>query len=226
MAATFHPAIAIDNRPLWSLLCRFNGRLAADVHPRHLGNNLDEGLFERLRLSPRAEAVLSRWIVRRFELDPQGHWDFAEPRLRLALLPAERLARLIRMLGLTMLCRRIAHEVVGRRVRQLRESLGEVEYEFAVKRAPLLARQLPVEFEGSELADDPAGQATELGYRGLACCLVGAPPQVLQRVALKLPPDADISRHPPAIDAAPRLYRLAQRIIAFEIAPELAPCFT
>lgn len=226
MAASFAAAVVKTNRPLWALVCRFNCRLAADVHPSHLGHDFDSALFKRLCRSPRAGAQLSDWIVRQFQLDPGGHWDFMETRLRLALLPIETLERLTRLLGLAALHRDVAHVVRGPQIRALRESLGDADYEFAVKRASLLVRQIPAELKPQSLIDDAVRQVADHGQRALAWCLSGAPQAVIERLALKLPPNSQLHvQSPPSTDAMETVCRLAHRIIAFEVAPELAPCF-
>jgi hypothetical protein len=226
MAGTFVAAALGTNRPLWQLVHRFNCRPAADVHREHLAGHLDGALFGRLRGSRRAEQTLSSWIVKRFELDPRGHWDFAEPRWRLALLSGDQISRTARLLGVAAMHRRIAQTVLGPQIRALRESLGESDYQFALKRAGFLVRQMPAELEPQSIASDAAGQAAEIGWFAVRGCLTGAPPAIMERVALKLPPETDI-RRPASLPASSvaGVFRMTQRIVAFEVAPELAPCF-
>jgi hypothetical protein len=226
MAGSFVVAALGTNRPLWRLVHRFNCRPAADLHPEHLAGHLDTALFERLRRIRRAERSLSAWVVRRFELDPRGHWDFAEPRWRLALLSGGQLERVVRLVGVAAMHRRIAQTVLGPQIRVIRESLGDEDHQFAIKRAAFLTRQLPAELEPASLATNPAAQAAEIGWLAVRGCLTGAPPAIMERVALKLSPQIDVRRAaslPPSSIAA--TFRLAQRIVAFEVAPELAPCF-
>lgn len=226
MAAPYVAAVIGANRPLWRLVQRFNCRTAADLHPDHLAGHLDAKLFERLRQSRRAERTLSDWVVKRFELDPRGHWDFAEPRWRLALLSRETLDRTARLAGIAALHRHIAKVLLGPQIRGLRESLGEADHQFALKRAGFLVKQLPAELEPASLASDVAQQASEIGWRVVRGCLTGAPPAIMERLALKLPATADVRRPAPLpADAVAPVFRLAQRIVAFEAAPELAPCF-
>jgi hypothetical protein len=178
------------------------------------------------RDSRRAERVLSDWVVKRFELDPRGHWDFAEPRWRLALLTGDQITRTARLLGVAAMHRRIAQTVLGPQIRALRESLGEADHQFAVKRAGFLVRQMPAELEPQSLAANAAEQALDIGWRAVRGCLTGAPPAIMERVALKLPAVVDV-RRPASLPshAVGAVFRLAQRIVAFEVAPELAPCF-
>lgn len=219
-------AVIGTNRPLWRLVLRFNCRPAADLHTEHLAGHLDAAMFERLRQSRRAERTLSDWVVKRFELDPRGYWDFAEPRWRLALLSRETLDRTARLAGIAALHRHIAKVLLGPQIRGLRESLGEADHQFALKRAAFLVKQLPAELEPASLAADAAQQATEIGWRVVRGCLTGAPPAIMERLALKLPTAADIRKPAPLpAGAVAPVFRLAQRIIAFEAAPELAPCF-
>lgn len=226
MAGTFVAAALGTNRPLWQLVHRFNCRPAADVHPDHLAGHLDGALFGRLRGSRRAERTLSSWIVKRFELDPRGHWDFAEPRWRLALLTGDQLSRTARLLGVAAMHRRIAQTVLGPQIRALRESLGDADHQFALKRAGFLVRHMPAELEPPSLASDAAGQAAEIGWSAVRCCLTGAPPAIMERVALKLPHATEI-RRPASLpsSAAAAVFRMAHKMIAFEVAPELVPCF-
>lgn len=226
MAASFVATAVQSNRPLWGLVHRFNCRLAADVHPAHLADELDGRLLERLRQSARAERQLTEWITLRFELDPRGCWDFEQPRRRFALLPAAQLERLVRLVGISALHRQLARIVLGPQIRRLREALGEADYQFAIKRASFLVRQFPAELEPQTLAEDVLAQAAGLGGQVLRGCLAGAPPAVMDRVALKLPPEWDLRRVAPlAEEAVQSAFRLAQRVLTFEVAPELAPCF-
>ncbi len=122
--------------------------------------------------------------------------------------------------------RLIAQTVLGPQIRALRESLGDADRQFALKRAGFLVRQLPAELEPQSLASDAAGQASEIGWFAIRGCLTGAPPAIMERLALKLPPGTEI-RRPASLPetAVVAISRMTQRIVAFEVSPELAPCF-
>jgi hypothetical protein len=226
MDAPFLAHVVRHNRLLWRRILRFNCFLAADVHPARLADEVDRGVWQRLCARPRAEAALSAWIAERFGLDARGYWDFAEPRWRLALLSGVQWARTARLLGVAALQPQLAKLLDGAQVRQARSSLGADDYAFALKRAPLLVRRLPPEAAAPPLADDVAAQADDWGWRLLRGCLTGAAPSLLERLALKLPPDRELGVGVPLSESGcTTLFAQVRRLVVSEAAPEDAVCF-
>lgn len=226
MADAFTLNAARRNPLLFRLVRRFNTRLACDLHPSWLAAPVGPTLWGRLVRSDRGARWLESWARTRFALAEAGWWDFAEPRLRVALLPPAALDRLVTFTGAALLRKQVAGAIQRDAVARLREGLGDEAYAFATKRASVLVRVTPPECERIVLDDSPARQLREVGLRALATCLTGSPAEVRTRLSLKLPREGGVLEAAPLAGGEPgALFALVRRIIGAEVAPELSPCF-
>ena len=226
MAERFLDNAMRSNRLLFSLIYRFNCQPALDVHPDHLADFVDEGLFDRVVRSPAAERRLSDCVTRRFELEPDGHWDFEDQPLRLALLDRQRLYQLVLMTSAAVWHRSISRIIQREHLQELTQLLGESVYLFAVKRAPFLMGTLAEEAVTPIPAQDQDRWLTEAGWKYVHGCISPCPAPVQQRLRLKLPKSFDTnSQQSLSTEQRDSAFQVVKRILLDEIEPGLAPCF-
>ena len=179
---------------------------------------LPNGLFERLTQYPRCHRHLSRFFLKR-----TGHIDAsllrADPaHVDLALIPRQRLNRLIFLAGVTLMSPAIARTVRGSDRRRIRDGIGEADYEFALRRGHFLLQQARldslVEGIGSPDFSGLDNECRRLGVAGLAAALQDAPQALIRCTRLKLPMDL-AERHWQPLNASTqaclRLFRLLGR---------------
>lgn len=224
MNADFIRATLHQNPRLFVRIAQFNQHPARCLHPDHRPAGLDQKLFARLVAHPRGESHISRWIERAYGLDPRGCWDFSTVSWRLALLPPDDLQRLKRLCAAAEVHASIAALVDGARIRAVKQQIGAEAYEFALRRAPLLAGNVPPR-AGVPTADDLPSVLAESGRRALAVCLAGAPAELLQRLALRLPAGQPLAVPSSGDEDQTRTWRRVRRILASEFDPEWTPCW-
>ena len=207
---------------MFQRVLRFNYLPAAYIHPERRAGWMDEGLWSRLVACETGRRELSGMVFRRLDLDSPGFFDFAPLRRRFALLQRETLTVLARYSGAAFASQRITRVIDGNRVVKLKEELGEDIYRFAVKRAPFLVSESLC--QGPD--DDEDGGVEELGWRCLARCHAGDPPELIERLRLKFPLTLDIE-FPNNITESDRdqAASLMKKVLLAEVKPELASCF-
>lgn len=143
-------------------------------------------LLDKLRRCPRSEARVSRYLLDLFGLGDQYWFDFTEPLLRIALLKGVALDKLVFFAGLVCVSSHIQHAVLRAEVQQLRHSLGDEAYGFALKRAPFLvpAGSFP---ESERRVQGIRFHALLTGLHCLSGAFAGRPPALTRRLLLKLP---------------------------------------
>ncbi|MBJ7264072.1 MAG: SctK family type III secretion system sorting platform protein [Burkholderiaceae bacterium] len=137
-------------------------------------------------MAPAWHRIWSRDILRRLELHDRPMNDVGRPELPLALLPPDRLARLVRYAGAALCAPRMRHAIAGSEVRRLSADLGADVLDFARQSAPVPAQLAAV-------ADDSPLSASALdrwGYATLMGAMAGGGPELALRVELKLPDGA------------------------------------
>ena len=219
------PDRILQNRPLFSLICRFNCQPARYIHRDRLVDAIDPELLAALVHSRRGERWLSTWIADRFELESAGLWDFDDDRRRLALLDFETLTHLAAKVGTVMCQQQIACVVDRDGQRQLRESLGEDLYLFAIKRASFLVKNVPPYF-ARPLGTDPVSQLAGSGRLCMAACLAGEPVELWKRFSLKFPEELPSFDESMSDSGRLELWKTLRRILLSEVNPNLAPCFS
>lgn len=116
-------------------------------------------------------------------------WNFTTPHRRLALLGPSLLLRLVLFTGLTACSRQIAGLIRREEVLKLRQAIGSTAYDFALKRAPFLVGKEVRWFADGSQHEDPYRASLQAGVRCLKAALLDEPSELLERVALELPPD-------------------------------------
>jgi type III secretion protein K len=128
----------------------------------------------------------SRDILRRLDLHERPVTDARRPELPVALLPPDRLARLVRYTGAALCAARMRHTIAGEEVRRLSADLGTEVLDFARQSAPASEHLV------AAAADSPLS-ATTLDRWGCATvmgAMAGGGPELTLRVELKLPDGA------------------------------------
>ncbi len=222
MSAVFARQALRTSPALFMRVVRFNQHPAATLHSDHAPPGVDSQLLARLLASPRAERQLSRWVVRHHGLSPAGFWRFEYPPQRLALLEPEALAQLVRFAAATANYPKILSLIGGGTLREVKQTLGEGAYSFALKRAALTVGPRPLESDASPVTGE---SLVRTGLSWLRTCLGSDSPELLKRVSLKLPAGWTIS---PETGAASldrdRCWKILKRIVLTEIAPEFSTC--
>lgn len=206
------------------LIHQFNIHPAAYAHPSWLEAFLPPQLFRCLGNTRRGISRLSTILLREQDLDKDTCYDFEYPWWRFALLPADVLSKLTLYCGLVSLHRQIASLVDKGALRRVKESLGEQDYVFAVKRAPLLVGQK----HGAHLRwnghFDIARLARQYGTAYFFSHFSEAPRAITGRLAFKFPR----SRNKYTIFKASQAngWQLFKRILIHEIESRWQPLFS
>lgn len=205
------------------LIHQFNIHPAAYAHPSWFAE-IEPNLLRCLVNTRRGISRLSAMLLKQYDLDGDTCYDFEYPWWRFALLPADVLSKLTRYCGLVSLHRQIASFVDKRALRRIKESLGEQDYVFAVKRVPLLAGRK----HGADLRwngrFDIGRLARQYGRAYFFSHFSGAPRAITGRLAFKFPP----SRYERTLFKAPQVngWQLFKRILIHEIEPRWQPLFS
>ena len=192
----------------WSTFMR---RPAAFIDGARLATCFDSGLrlelCARLREASRLQDRLSTLIIKHYALPaPIAPEAVNEIDRKVALLPTQRLADLIRRSGAIYWGNAIANVVLADEVRLLHERLGEALCAFA--RAKRALSGPAVAF--APLVAAPA-RVMEDGRHCLAAWCQSQPEAVAARVRLKFPPSPDIDSAPPGpfAEIGPAIVRTA-----------------
>ena len=178
------PLLGLPDQRFLPLALEFNFLVAASVHASWLTGSPHAELLLSLREQRAALPWLSHYLADFLNL-PEGYWtDFSSPLSRVALLQPAALESLCLHLGLALASASLRNELSGERVRRLKQALGQHEFLFATRRAPLLG--VPPGFECEPDVGDPYQQYALTGARFISARL--ARMQVLRRrIVLKLP---------------------------------------
>jgi hypothetical protein len=164
-------------------------------------------LCERLRDAARLQNRLSAMIANFYTLAaPFGPETVSPADQKVALLPAARVADVIRRAGVIYRANAIANVVRAEEVRWLRDRLGETLYTFA-----LANRSLSGPAAKLDLTDGADAQMTDDGARCLAAWCQSQPAAIGGRVRLKSPasPALDDIVQGPFNELGPAIVRCA-----------------
>ncbi len=176
-----------QNPDLFRAVFDFNRRPQHWLHPEVLQSLPHASVVTALASSYRGAGHLSAWLGQQLGLDELlDCWDFEEPRRRLFLLSHASLERLARFCGATLHWPRIAAMIGRAEIREIKGSLGDDAYTFALRRGRML---LP-ENEAAPLTSGAplAAQSLRNGWCLLAAALDGEDEHITRRWRLKLPP--------------------------------------
>lgn len=127
----------------------------------------------------------SRDILRRLGLLDRPVRDTSRPELALALLPPERLARTMRLVGVTLCAPRLRRAIAGAEVRQLLTGLGAEALDFARQSAGAL--HPGIESCAGLSAEEAVDAVENLGRTTVTAAMQGGGPELALRAELKLP---------------------------------------
>lgn len=226
MAMSFIQHVIHENLRLFEMIHRFNCEPGSHVHSDHFEGLLPKSTLEYLQCSLRGKQRFSQWVIQNWDLKPDGVWEFEHPRCRLALLEPDRFLELLRYSGTAINAHAIAKIIDRRAQTEIRESLGEDLYHFALKRAPMLVGGVPADLLQSDTSVPIETRVNEAGEQCFNICLHGAASEIQSRLKLKLPEGFALSPVENVSDeTCERVWNLVKRILLTEIAPELKQCF-
>jgi len=219
---------ALRRGPLLKSAVEFFALPARYVHPDHLprlGFD-DPRLFSKLTATPRGERRLSELIARRAELPSEGGIQFADERLRIAMLPLPVLERLFSFAAAASLRRELSMVVERSSRERLEQALGAEAKNFARQEASVALGPLAVDHWGTGTGADLVARFHENRSRCLEDCMAEAPPAITRRLKLKLPAswDCDFSDPPPA-ERAEAAWGMARRLLRTKVSEGSALCF-
>ena len=134
--------------------------------------------------------------------------DFSSCRARLALLDGEALVHLSLYVGLALRSQALRNELSGERLRDMRSSVGERAFEFAIKRAPFLGTIPDFPFEPK--AREPSVRFTVIGASYCIQSVATVNEALSQRMVLRLPQAWAEWLGPYATQVVPETLPLAQ----------------
>ncbi len=216
-----------ENRQLLRLIARFHGQPSQLVHQERWPTEVPEPVRRLLQNSAAGQRRLRNWMNETWNLDPEFHHTFAEPRHRVALLAPDRLQSLKLHCGAAIHSVDIARAIDRSKQTEFRELLGENAYNFAMKRASFLIGKLPDELKAAPTTVD---EIISSGQRCIASCLQDAPGELLRRLELALSPASPLSvqqegRAERDAEHTKPIWTFVKRILLTEVAPEMKPCF-
>ncbi|WP_281560996.1 SctK family type III secretion system sorting platform protein [Thalassomonas sp. RHCl1] len=94
-------------------------------------------------LNARQPYLVSSWLLKQHNLDGQFDFDFDSPEKQLFLQSPPELQRLRNYLTALLYHPFIASLLAAKKVKVIKQVLGDESYQFAVKQAPLLLNQIP-----------------------------------------------------------------------------------
>lgn len=174
-----------DDRRWRELALVFNTQPATYLHDTWFDVVPHGAVARRLSTNPQAAALVSSYLLRVFGLERTYCTDFSSPWARLALLDGPALERLFMHLGLTLRSDELQREVMGERLRSLKQAVGAEGLHFATKRAPLLGVIPHFIFEPDTL--DPRTRFILIGARYCTIQLAVFGQPLVRRMTLKLP---------------------------------------
>lgn len=216
------------NTEAWTQLIRHKPALMQMVHRFQFrpATYMDQGYFRdwlpteslpQLLASSRGEQRLSELIQQRFAL-AGDYADFAQPRLRLALLDAATWNRLLAVAAPTMVSPLVAREIRRDAVLSWKQALGDTGYLFAVKRASTLIPQQTLAEVLNEFDTTAAKSPDRLRWRPLELCFSGEPAALVNRIRIKFPREAELNFTRP-VDASRKeaAWRILKKLLLSEV---------
>lgn len=152
---------------------------------------LNGALLSPAQFPDRAQFWLSRFFLERSGLAGDFDFDFAADEKRIALLSGKQLQRLTCLAGLTLQSQRIARVIRGSDRMLIKNTIGEDDYFFAIKRGAMLLEEarfqsLPEPDAGAGF-DTLAEDCQRVGIGSLATAASGFSSAFIRRLQLKFP---------------------------------------
>ena len=181
----------------------FNTQPAVWLHDSWFDLLPHGAMARRLCAVPQAAPQVSGYLLRAFGLERNYCENFANAWTRLALLDGPALDRLFLHVGLALRSQELRQEILGERLRTLKQTVGMDGLHFILKRAPLLGAIPPFAFEPDTA--DPRTRFALIGGRFCTRRLLAFGQPLMRRLTLKLPAawSASLNAPHPSPDAAP-----------------------
>jgi hypothetical protein len=194
-------------------LVDFNWNLATNVHPAQRQKWLPE-IPDAVWHEPRISGRISNLLLNRVGLSEEIFPEALTSMWLVALLPAERLHRLVLHIGALILGIRIRASLSREHVIAWKMKLGDEAYRFAMSSAALLpVGRFPLKAIATDAAD-------ELGASVVMTALVNDPPLLRERIALKF--SKEISVIDMDTESAAKISLMVARILEREWFSSLA----
>ncbi len=210
--------LGLPERRWLGLALSFNFTPASYLHESWLDSLPHGDLLRRLRAVPRAVGDVSDYVLQVLELNRQYCDDFSSRPARLPLVYGQALEQLFFYLGLCLRNEELRREILGERIRKLKQALGEQAFTFAVKRAPFLGGIPDFSFEPEP--SDPRSRFAMIGARFYVTVCTGLEDALIRRLALKLPYawsgcllEAKADNSPYGSDLPPLIRKLIKEIL-------------
>lgn len=158
-------------------------------------------LYTKLKESNRVHHKLSDFILKAYQLEDEGYFDFGTATKRIALLDNTALKRLVFLMGLIVESNTIASAIQRKRQQAIKQVLGEADYLFALKNRFRFNTTTPSRSVVADQTQDFDNFKDTIYQSGLYCLanlLQDVPQGFVKRVLLKLP-KAWSTRYPTTI---------------------------
>lgn len=190
-----------------SQVIAFNFNVANGIHPDHKKLLFPE-LISIFWEKPRFLGRMSKLILNRTGIEQTSYIEMTNTLWPLFTLPADRLQRLIVLVGALILGVRIRSSLSREHVTNWKKKLGEEAYRFAMNSASLLpAAQVPLPAIASDSAHD-------IGASAIISAVSAEPEALKSRVSLKLASDVNVIPMEP--EKARRTLLLVMQIVEAE----------
>ncbi|MCP4745711.1 MAG: YscK family type III secretion system sorting platform protein [Desulfobacteraceae bacterium] len=224
MNATFQDQfLSSSTQSLFRAVDEFNRMICRYIHPSRLAQTgIPEEIYTGIKDAKRLERRLSVFLLSHFNLAGNYIYDFESPVRRLALLPADKLQRLVFYAGITINAKTISHVISRKILDRIKLSIGAAGYQFAMRKAQFLADGSSFSFNEPLLIESiTSKQIMDRGLRCLSACLVSQPDALIKRTELKLHQRYSLKS---GIAVGPkdqnRAWLLVKKILLYEIEPQ------
>lgn len=226
MANDFIRTMLLEKQGLFYLVHEFNHSPGGYINYEYVDDWITEEMLQKIRTNSLAIKQFSKLVSDRFALTDQYFYDFAEPRLRLALVSPAVLNKLFLYAGAAYCSENIAKVIDRESVINLREIMGNELYLFALKRAPLLVPEKPnikIPSEDTHTLYQNVMTASQLCFEMV---FAGAPHNLIRRLTLKFSKAIDWNFNISLTsNDRDKVWTFLHRILIKEIASEWSPCF-
>lgn len=235
MSSEFLLRITEEEHPVLPLVLRFNFSLLNDILPEHLLKaGITQELKEKLLLCRKTVEKMSidlSWLTGDESLN-EREYSFSIPSSRLALLDGDTLLRLATLTG-AVVCRGEISKCILKSDRMaVKEKLSDADYNFAIKKSPLLIPQKSLSLITDDLsADMPKALDEKIDYAGwrvVLSCMgeIVENKNILGRLSLKLPEKCKEFLNSNKRCNEEKSWNIVYRILTKEVSSSWAPCFS
>ena len=220
MVDDFFKNLISNAHPLYPAILEFNYLPALYIHDSRLPDyQLERPLLAPLLKSRRVIWQLSKAILDNLKIADEYCWDFSEEQRQWVFLTNEQLEKIIQLAGLAIHSSHISRIIKKEEISQLVARLGRDAYTFALKKAPFLLGNLPLDaWSEGNINSNWHERITSSGRNCLASVFAGEPAALTKRFNLKMPVGQELSFEG---KTDPRMEPMARQLIKRIIHREL-----